>query len=269
MLIAFWAMHSVVFGQDLVKENLLFDDLPALGSSDVQVRDVFKMTFYNKNNMHVLPDGIALNNEGRFDYYDPPITQENGWFSYKKVAALVFAPTQTTEKEVVLAEKTLTNNTGAPSTTVATFSHVLYDTVTISTNISPKLAFSTKLPGVKKFDIAGEVSLSTVIGSSNTNVKNREILKSESVTIPAQSQITVQLVGTRATENADFSAPVTVDGSFGANFSQPVANHQNSTAAARTYFWQLPAQHVLPRTSGTLTGTVKSVVIYETKIVVK
>ncbi|MED4011636.1 hypothetical protein P4606_13225 [Priestia aryabhattai] len=52
----------------------------------------------------------------------------------------------------------------------------------------------------------------------------------------------------------NFQAPLSVQGSFGANFPRKVEDH---------YFWFLVADNVLNSTTGTLTGKIKNTAVFD------
>ena len=56
------------------------------------------------------------------------------------------------------------------------------------------------------------------------------------------------MVATMQEESMDFTAPIAVQGMFGANFPSRVHGH---------YFWFLSAGQVLAETSGEVKGTIK------------
>ncbi|MED3088006.1 ETX/MTX2 family pore-forming toxin [Bacillus toyonensis] len=242
---------------NVIQEYLTFNDLPALGSSPQSVRSRFS-SIYGTN-----PDGIALNNETYFSAVQPPITVQYGHYCYKNVGTVQYVNRPTDiNPNVILAQDTLTNNTNEPFTTTITLTGSWTKSSTVTSSTTTGLKITTKLSIKKVFEIGGEVSFSTTIGSSEATSETFTVSKAVTVTVPAQSRRNIQLTAKIARESADFSAPITVDGYFGANFPRRVGPGGH-------YFWFNPARDVLNATSGTLRGTVTNVSSFDFQTVVQ
>nr|2ZTB_A Chain A, Crystal protein [Bacillus thuringiensis serovar dakota]2ZTB_B Chain B, Crystal protein [Bacillus thuringiensis serovar dakota] len=242
---------------DVIREYLMFNELSALSSSPESVRSRFS-SIYGTN-----PDGIALNNETYFNAVKPPITAQYGYYCYKNVGTVQYVNRPTDiNPNVILAQDTLTNNTNEPFTTTITITGSFTNTSTVTSSTTTGFKFTSKLSIKKVFEIGGEVSFSTTIGTSETTTETITVSKSVTVTVPAQSRRTIQLTAKIAKESADFSAPITVDGYFGANFPKRVGPGGH-------YFWFNPARDVLNTTSGTLRGTVTNVSSFDFQTIVQ
>jgi hypothetical protein len=228
-----------------VQDVLKFSDLAALNSSPDSVKQKFT-DIYGK-----APDGIALNNETYFNAVQPPITQTYGHPCYKTLGD--FTITQggdSTPGNVIVGENEAVNQTDHDAEISLTVQGAWSEETTWSTQITAGLTFTTEftVQGVFKAGLA--FSISTTVGQSKSTTVNRTASSAVTVKVPPHSRVKVQMTATMQEQSATFSAPVTAQGTFGANFPDRVQDH---------YFWFVSAAQVLNATSGTLSGAIKSV----------
>lgn len=226
-----------------IRQQLTFSDLPALDSSPSDVRKAFENKF-GKN-----PDGIALNNETYFNAVTPAITQQYGHYCYKNLGEFNYSEGAITgDQSAVLGSNYAINNGDTEATITLQVSGSWTSSNTVSSSVTAGMSFSAEFTLEGVFKLGETFSISTTAGKSQTESKTLSQSASVSVKVPPKSKVKVSMVGTLKEETVNFSAPISVAGMFGANFPDRVNGH---------YFWFAASAELLPKSSGTLTGTIK------------
>ena len=227
-----------------VKELLTLSDLPSLNSSPESIRSAFKSKFDN-----VIPAGISVNNETSLNAVEPAITERYSQYCYKTLGKFSFTKGSIASPTSVIVGKNVVINYGDEVTTVTLeLQGSWQNEQTWSSESVTGLPFSSKFTIEGTFESGTEFSVSTTVGESTTESQSKTASTSIEVTVPPKSKRKVFMVGTLKKEFANFSAPISVNGLFGANFPEKVRNH---------YYWFLDASNALHTTSGKIIGTIK------------
>lgn len=225
-----------------IQELLTFDDLQGLDSSPEDVRGKFRDRFGSQ------PDGICVNDEGRFDFVSPTITHDYGDPSYKTLGKYEFTKySDSPPITAVIGSNTALNYGDTNATIQLTVGGSWSQTTSVSSSITSGMKFSEEfgIEGIFKFGM--EFSVSVTAGKSSSNSETRQTSSTVSVNVPPRSKVEVQMVATEKKETIEFKVPIDVTGTFGANFPDPVQGH---------YFWFLDCSQALPKLSGEITGEI-------------
>ena len=227
-----------------VKELLTLSDLPSLNSSPESIRSAFKSKFDN-----VIPAGISVNNETSLNAVEPAITERYSQYCYKTLGKFSFTKGSIASPTSVIVGKNVVINYGDEITTVTLELQGSWkNEQTWSSESVTGLPFSSKFTIEGVFESGAEFSVSTTVGESRTESESKTASTSIEVTVPPKSKRKVFMIGTLKKEFVHFSAPISVNGLFGANFPEKVKNH---------YYWFLDASNALNTTSGKIVGTIK------------
>ena len=233
-----------------VKDLFMLSDLPSLNSSPESIRSAFKSKFDNVN-----PDGISVNSETYFNAVEPAITERYGQSCYKTLGEFSFTKGSSAFPTSVVVGKNVVINYGDEVTTMTLEVQGSWQNEqTWSSESVTGLTFSSRFTIEGIFESGMAFSVSTTVGESRTEIESKTATASIEVTVPPKSKQKIIMVGTLKEEFVNFSAPISVDGLFGANFPTKVKDH---------YYWFLDASRVLNTTSGKITGTIKSSSVFD------
>lgn len=227
-----------------VQEALSFNDLEALKSSPPSVKAAFSK-IYGKD-----PDGISVNSETYFKAVTPAITQQYGHPCYKVMGEITYVEAGTSvPSDAIVGSNYAVNNSDEDATISLTVTGAWSETQTWTTSVTTGMQFSESINLEGVFQMGEQFNISTTVGQSSANSVTKTASATVSVVVPAKSKKQVTMVATMQTETMNFSAPIAVQGMFGANFPDRVQGH---------YFWFADASQVLNATSGTLNGSIKN-----------
>ena len=234
----------------MTQQYLEWSDLTALDSSPDAVRSAFKSHFSN-----VDPDGIALNDSTYYDAVTPPITQQYSHYCYKIPGDVQYyesAPTSSTH--AVVGSNIAYNKSDSEATIQLTVNGAWTDTRGWSSSITRGMTFTEEISLEGVFKLGMSFNVSATVGKSGSQSVSKSSSASVSVKVPPKSKIKVDMVATMKTEKMDFEVPIQVSGMFGANFPSRVDGH---------YIWFLSASSILPKTSGTIKGTIEGTAAFD------
>jgi Clostridium epsilon toxin ETX/Bacillus mosquitocidal toxin MTX2 len=233
----------------MTQQALEWSDLVALDSSPSDVRDAFQRIWGTK------PDGIALNDTTYYNAVTPPITQQYGHPAYKTLGEITYTEgTVNSDDGAVVGSNTAYNRSDQEATIQLTVSGAWTETTGWSTSVTAGMTYSEDITLEGVFKMGMSFNVSTTVGASGSTSVNKGSSASVSVTVPPNSKIRVDMVATMKTETMDFSAPIQVTGMMGANFPDRVQGH---------YFWFNDVGQLLPKTSGTLNGSITGTAAFD------
>ncbi|MBK9261366.1 MAG: hydralysin-2 [Polyangiaceae bacterium] len=233
-----------------VKEALSFSDLVALSSSPDSVREAFKK-HYNKT-----PDGISVNSETYFDAVKPAITERYGHPCYKTLGDVTYVEGPSEDGvSAIVGTQYAVNNSDQPAQITLAVNGSWSETTTVESSVTVGMKFSSEIGLEGVFKSGMEFSTSITAGQSSSKSVARGSEASVTVTLPPKSRQRVDIVATMRKQSMAFSAPIRVQGMFGANFPDRVNGH---------YFWFLSAHEVLHKTEGVLKGKISNTAAFET-----
>ncbi|GAB1768583.1 hydralysin-2 [Priestia megaterium] len=231
-----------------IQEKFSFSELSAVGSNPNSVREKFKERFGK------LPDGISVNSETYYDAAKPAITEQYGHPCYKTVGEFTYRIGDgKPPSEAILGSNYAINHGDEEASISLSVQGNWTETKTWSSETTTGLSISSKFTLEGVFESGAEFSVSTTVGESSSTSVSRSAASTVTVTVPPRSKKKVSMVGTMKQEVMDFQAPLSVQGSFGANFPSKVEGH---------YFWFLAADNVLNSTTGTLKGKIKNTAVF-------
>nr|VFK29225.1 MAG: toxin ETX/toxin MTX2 [Candidatus Kentron sp. MB] len=237
----------------MIREYLLFSDLSGLDSSPSSVRSVFAKRFGEQ------PDGIALNDKGKYDSVNPPITERYEYWCYKTLGIpVVSREAEHDLPDLVLGRSVAVNNTDHDMETELAVEGVWANTTSWTSSVTSGMSFSAKFTIKDVFEVGGESSISITSGKSGSKSFSRSVVSTVTVKVPPKSQVKVEMVAKLLKQRAIYTVPIDVSGWFGANFPDSVYGH---------YFHFLSAEYVLPKTSGEVFGTIEYVTAMDVRII--
>lgn len=208
-----------------------------------------------KEHFGSLPRGLALNSETYYDAVTPAITDQYGYHCYKVAGNFTYqAPTVSTDDQRVVAVAWAENNTDDAQTMSVSLSGSKAKSTTLTWQRAVGLTISAKVTVKEVFEFGGEISVTETVGEESSTSDEIGVSTTASVNVPPRSKRKVTLVGTHHQESVSFEVHISVSGYFGANFDPRVNGH---------YYWFLRADLVLPRSSGTIRGTLTHADVYE------
>ncbi|HEU4964013.1 MAG TPA: hydralysin-2 [Bacilli bacterium] len=225
-----------------VQEALSFNDLPALNSSPDSVRTYFANTYGET------PDGISVNSETYFNAVTPAITQTYGHPCYKTLGDFTYTQQASSPPQsLVLGTNYAINNSNESAQISITVQGEWSDTQTWSSESTTGLSFTEtfKIEGI--FESGTSFNVSTTSGQSSSSTSTKTISSTVTVEVPPMSKKLVSIVAQMSIETVNYTAPISVQGFFGANFPDRVQDH---------YFWFASADQCLNSTTGTIKGSV-------------
>ena len=241
-----------------VQELFTFADLPAVRSSPAAVRQKFQEHYGGAN-----PDGISVNSETYYDAVKPAITEQYGHPCYKALGQINYQPTNGRQpKSAVVGQAYAINKSNKDAEVAVTIQGSWEEATSWSSETTTGLTLSQSFTLEGVFELGSEFSLSTTVGESKSKQEGRSSSVTTTVTVPAMSRARVNLVGTVQEEAMTFTAPIAVQGVFGANFPDRVSPNDSEPGH---YFWFLSAQEVLPQTTGEITGIIKHTSVFDTQ----
>ncbi|MCY0910541.1 hypothetical protein [Massilia antarctica] len=231
-----------------VQEALSFNDLTYLNSSPSAVRAYFE-TAYSKN-----PDGISVNSETYYYAVTPAITAQYGHPCYKTLGPFNYVTNPSAPPtSAIVGSNYAINNGDDPAQVSLTVEGAWSDATSWSSETTTGLTLSSEFTIEGVFKTGASFSVSTTVGQSSSQSTSRSSSSTVTVTVPGRSKRKVSMVGTMSDESMSFTAPIAVQGYFGANFPDRVNGH---------YFWFADASSALPKTSGTIQGTIRRTSVF-------
>ncbi|MDM5451004.1 ETX/MTX2 family pore-forming toxin [Peribacillus simplex] len=232
-----------------VQEKFSFSELSAVGSNPNSVREKFKTRF------GTMPDGISVNSETYYNGVQPAITEQYGHPCYKTLGDFTYQiGNGNPPSEAILGSNYAVNHGDEEASISLSVLGSWTETKTWSSETTTGLTISSKFTLEGVFESGAEFSVSTTVGESSSTSISRSASSTVTVTVPPRSKKKVSMVGTMKQEVMGFQAPLSVQGSFGANFPSKVEDH---------YFWFLGAESVLDSTTGTLVGKIKNTAVFD------
>ncbi|MCC3408337.1 MAG: hypothetical protein JGK17_22650 [Microcoleus sp. PH2017_10_PVI_O_A] len=235
----------------IVQDLFSFNDLPYVNSSPDSVRGKFKQMFNN-----VQPDGIAVNSETYFNAVKPAITEQYGHRCYKVLGG--FSRVERDGKppeQAIVGTNYAYNYSNEEATISLEVKGEWSEQTSWSSSTTTGLTISSEFTLEGVFKMGTSFSITTTVGRSDSKSVTRTVTAGVSVKVPPMSKKKLTMVATMKQGIMDLEAPISVQGSFGANFPKRVNGH---------YFWFADARSVLNSTSGTLKATVKQVAYFDT-----
>lgn len=234
----------------LVQEKFSFSDLPYVNSSPESVRQRFK-EIYNG----VQPDGIAVNSETYFNAVKPAITEQYGYPCYKVLGEFTGVERDgKPPQQAIVGSNYAINYDSEPAKITLTVGGEWSEQTSWSSSTTTGLTVSSEFTIEGVFKMGTSFSISTTLGRSDTKTVTRSASATVEVTVPPKSKKKVTMVATMKEGIMDLTAPIDVQGWFGANFPKRVNDH---------YFWFNREYTVLNSTSGTAKITVKQVAYFD------
>lgn len=238
----------------MTQQYLAWSDLQALNSSPDDIRSKFASIFGKT------PDGIALNDDTYYNAVNPPITQQYGHYCYKTLGTVTYTEgAQISPTQAVVGSQTVRNTGDSDVTMSVTVNGAWEETTSWSSSVTTGMSFTEKVTLEGVFEMGTTFNVSSTVGQGGSSSVSNGASATVSVTVPAHSQVAVQMVATMKKEQMDFSAPIDVTGMLGANFPDRVQGH---------YFWFESIGNLAPKTSGTLTGTIEGTSAFDVSTVV-
>jgi hypothetical protein len=226
------------------QQALSFNDLPALNSSPAAVREKFK-SLYQKN-----PDGICVNNETYFNAVTPAITQQYGHPCYKTLGEFNYVEAASKPpSDAIVGSNYATNDSDEEATISVTVEGAWSQTQSWSSESTTGLSFTEEFTIEGVFKVGTTFNVSTTVGQSKSNTISKTASATVSVSLPPHSRKQITMVAVMQQETLNFTAPISVQGMFGANFPDRVNGH---------YFWFNDAAQLLPKTSGQIQGSISN-----------
>jgi len=226
-----------------IQQLLSFSDLTAFKSSEVDVQAAFEQHIGGSK------PGISVNAETALGGFNPPITVTYGHPCYKTLGDITYSAGQVTSTpSAVVGTNTVTNNGDSEITTSLSVTGSWSQSTSVSSSVTAGMSFTAGF-NIEVVSLSETISLSTTAGKSSTSTKGESSTATVTVTVPAHSKVTVNMVATLKTETINFSAPITATGMFGANYGSRVNGH---------YFWFLSAASIFGGNHGVLNGTLKN-----------
>ncbi|HXR79193.1 MAG TPA: hypothetical protein VN737_24675 [Bryobacteraceae bacterium] len=226
------------------QQALSFNDLPALNSSPQAVRQKFQDLYSKK------PDGISVNDETYFGAVTPAITQQYGHPCYKTLGEFNYVEAASKPpSDAIVGSNYATNDSDEEATITVTVEGAWSQTQSWSSESTTGLSFTEEFTIEGVFKVGTTFNVSTTVGQSKSNTVSKSASASVSVSVPAHSRKQITMVATMQQETLNFTAPISVQGMFGANFPDRVKGH---------YFWFNDATQLLPTTSGQIKGSISN-----------
>jgi len=239
----------------MTQAYLVWSDLSALDSSPAAVREKFA-DIYSEN-----PDGIALNDTTYYNAVKPPITVQYSHYCYKTLGKITYTEgTPTSPTQAIVGSNTAYNYGDTPAKVGLQVDGAWSETTGWSTSVTTGMTFSEQITLEGMFKMGMSFDVQVTIGQSGSNTVQKGSSATVTVTVPPHSKVEVDMVATMKTETMNFSAPIDVSGMMGANFPDPVQGH---------YFWFNDVNTLLPKTSGTLTGSIEGTAAFDVQTVIK
>ncbi len=234
----------------LVQELLSFNDLVSLNSSPNSVRQKFTDHFGKT------PDGICVNDEVYYDSVTPAITQQYGHPCYKVLGDFTYTVSEDSPSEAIIGTNSTFNNSDSEVTISLSVDGYWSDSTTWDTSTTIGITKSAHAT-VLIFSGGYDLNVSMTLGKSESVSKSMSCSSSVILNVPPRHKQTARMIGTLKKAKVRFTAPINVQGMFGANFPDRVQGH---------YFWFLDSSLVLGKTSGIAEGEITCSMVFDTKV---
>jgi hypothetical protein len=227
-----------------IKEKLTAGQVRQLGLGDFDLRKLFIKS-------GVVPDGISINDGGIGSYVNT--SSQYGWYAYVETGTPIVKSTYTdTPGDYTYTSFIVTNQSDQVDSAKRDYT-VTIGSVTkwqVTTTAGVKIGGEIGIPLVAKGTF--EASLEVAAGGGEEKSKLTTSTYTYTMAIPPMSKRTVVFKQRNTTSRVEYTIPIKLSGSVGANYPVPVGD----VGANRHYFWSYPASKLTKKTINPQMGSI-------------